>query len=290
VTTLVLQLALGLQPPWKMHFQQGRERYAAGDYAAALSAFEQSYQQEPLPAVWVNIAQCLRALGRNDEAARAFRRFLDSRWGSSQVRAEVWEALDDLSAKPAPARAPRDPVALERFRRGRLLYDRGDYEHALIEFRAGYLAAPTPAMIVNIGQCLRKLDRLPEAAAAYQSFLAQRSGDPQVRAEVWEALDEVLRELDRRMFKLAEASVQFRRILRDGGGTPELRARIAAVRKEVLGGLVKIDELMARPIDVQALRIEEAAGEVAALEPRPLLRLYGRPRQHRRTSVHARAR
>ena len=290
MTTLVLMLVVGLQPPWKIHFQEGRDRYAAGDYTAALTAFRQSYQQEPLPAVWVNIAQCLRALGRSDEAAQAFRRFLDSHWGSPQVRAEVWEALDDLVTKPVPARATRDPLALERFRRGRLLYDRGDYEHALAEFRAGYLAAPTPAMIVNIGQCLRKLDRLPEAAAAYQSFLSQRSGDPQVRAEVWEALDEVQRELDHRMFKLAEASVQFRRFLRAGAGDPELRARVVAVREEVLGGLVKIDGLLDRPIDVQALRAPEPVFEIAREEPRPLLRIHGHPHKHRRRIAQARSR
>src|SRR5262249_19180720 len=113
VSTLLLLLVVGLEPTWKTHFQHGRERYAAGDYATALASFEHSSRPEPLPAVWVNIAQCLRRLGRTEEAARAFRRYLDSRWGTARVRAEVWEALDDLSAKPVPAlaQATRDPMA-----------------------------------------------------------------------------------------------------------------------------------------------------------------------------------
>ena len=288
MSALLFLLAIGHQPPWQIQFERGRAQYAAGDYEAALAAFEESYQLEPVPTMWVNIAQCLRALGRTDDAANAFRRFLDSRWGSSHVRAEVWEALDELAPRPRAETMVADRQAIARFQRGRRLYERGHYDEALVEFRAAYLISPLPEMIVNIGQCLRKLDRLPEAATAFQSFLGQPSGSREVRAEVWEALDEVQRELDTRMFRLAESSVLMQRFLREGEATPEFRARVADVRGEVLTGLLRMDELMARPINVQALRAGEPATETAREEPRPLLRIYGH--KHEKTLVRHHAR
>ena len=282
MSALLFLLAVGHQPPWQIQFEQGRAHYAAGDYEAALESFEQSYQLEPVPTMMVNIAQCLRALGRTDEAAGAFRRFLDSRWGNARVRAEVWEALDELAPRPNAEPMVADAAAIAHFQQGRRLYDRGEYASALAEFRAAYLITPLPAVIVDIGQCLRKLDRLPEAAAAFQSFLGQPSGNREVRAEVWEALDEVLRELDGRMFRLAESSVLMKKFLREAEATPELRERVADVRGEVLSGLVRIDELMARPIDVQALQFPPPALETAREEPRPLLRIHGHPHRHKK--------
>ncbi len=45
--------------------------------------------------------------------------------------------------------------------------------------QAGYAAQPSPAFLVNIGQCLRKLDRLDEAALA---FAASSTRTPARRA------------------------------------------------------------------------------------------------------------
>ena len=53
------------------HYRDGKLRYAAKDYDAALRAFRESYRLEPAPAMWINIGQCLRALGRDAEAIAA---------------------------------------------------------------------------------------------------------------------------------------------------------------------------------------------------------------------------
>jgi tetratricopeptide (TPR) repeat protein len=82
-------------------------------------------------------------------------------------------------------------AAAARFDRGSALYADGRYEDALAAFQSGYDAYPLRGFLVNIGQCLRKLDRLDEAADAWRRFLATRPSDPRLRAEVQEALDEV---------------------------------------------------------------------------------------------------
>jgi hypothetical protein len=67
--------------------------------------FETSYRLVPAPVLWVNIAQCLRRLGRAREAVDAYRRFLASRSGDAKLRAEIFEAVDELA--PAASRRSR---------------------------------------------------------------------------------------------------------------------------------------------------------------------------------------
>src|SRR4051794_32268698 len=84
-------------------FRAGMTRYQSADAAGALTLFQASYRLVPTPLLLVDMGQCLRRLGRNDEAARAYRQFLESRSGSARERAEVFEALDELDGRaPLP--------------------------------------------------------------------------------------------------------------------------------------------------------------------------------------------
>jgi hypothetical protein len=94
---------------------------------------------------------------------------------------------------PAAARGVDKRAAAIHFQRGRALFEVADWPAALDEFNAGYAAYPLPGFLVNIGQCLRKLDRLDEATAAFQRFL-DAGGDPRLRAEVQEALSQMAEE------------------------------------------------------------------------------------------------
>jgi hypothetical protein len=99
---------------------------------------------------------------------------------------------------PAQARGGIDKrAAAGHFQRGRALFEAGSFATALDEFNAGYEAYPLPGFLVNIGQCLRKLDRLDEASDAFQRFLGA-GGDPRLRAEVQEAISEIAEERARR--------------------------------------------------------------------------------------------
>jgi tetratricopeptide (TPR) repeat protein len=93
-----------------------------------------------------------------------------------------------LPARPAHAVDKR--AASVHFQRGRALFEAANWPAALEEFNAGYDAFPLPGFLVNIGQCLRKLDRPDEASVAFQQFLDTGS-DPRLRAEVQEALAEI---------------------------------------------------------------------------------------------------
>ncbi|MDB4968831.1 MAG: hypothetical protein JWN44_4520 [Myxococcales bacterium] len=157
-------------------------------------------------------------------------------------------ALLVAAAAPAAARTTRGPDARERaavhWKAGSNNYAAGDYVVALAEFQAGYAAHPSPAFLVNIGQCLRKLDRLDEAAMAFRSFLDSRTGSPATRLDVWDALEDVLAELTRRVDSLAESAALFRAYLSTHDGDTALRAETARTLAELLRELVRIDDTL----------------------------------------------
>lgn len=81
------------------HFQKGRAFFDAGSYAAALDEFQAGYDAFPLAGFLVNIGQCQRKLDRLDDAASSFQHYLDSDATDPKLRAEVQDALAEISAE-----------------------------------------------------------------------------------------------------------------------------------------------------------------------------------------------
>ncbi len=161
-------------------------------------------------------------------------------------------ALASLLAVAAPALAHTTRVGDARarasvhWRSGSAEYAAGRWATALAEFEAGYAAHPSPAFLVNIGQCLRKLDRLDEAALAYRRFLDARTGSPATRLDVWDALEDVTAELNRRVDALAESAALFGAYAQTPGDDAALRTRAQAARDEILRTLVAIDDRLSQ--------------------------------------------
>jgi tetratricopeptide (TPR) repeat protein len=229
-------------------FRAGMTRYESNDAAGALTLFQASYRLTPAPMLLVDIAQCQRKLGRKDEAARAYREFLESRSGTARVRAEVFEALDELDGHTPANVTEASPDGRARsaalFQRGRARYQAGEYALALEAFRLAREEYPAPDLWVNIAQCLRKLDRPEEAVLAYHRFLKTSDAPRPLRLEVWEALDESLRELDARLYKLAESAALLERLLASHQIDPSLRPSAEATVRQIRESLMQIEEAL----------------------------------------------
>ena len=63
-------------PEARRKFQEGIALVAEGAYAAALSAFEDSYRLHPRPSTLFNVGMCLKEIGRHADALEAFEVFL----------------------------------------------------------------------------------------------------------------------------------------------------------------------------------------------------------------------
>ena len=81
------------------HFQKGRVLFDESNWSAALEEFSAGYDAFPLPGFLVNIGQCQRKLDRLDDASASFQRFLDSDVADPKLRAEVQEALSEISTE-----------------------------------------------------------------------------------------------------------------------------------------------------------------------------------------------
>lgn len=87
----------------KALFQRGQTAYNAGDFAKAISLYQEAYALKPLPGFLFNIAQGFRQLGNYERAQFFFSRFVDTaspkdpNLGTAQaLLAEVKQKQEDL--------------------------------------------------------------------------------------------------------------------------------------------------------------------------------------------------
>jgi hypothetical protein len=91
--------------------ETGSELYAAGNYPAALHAFQRAYALIAEPNLLFNIAGCHERLGQRRQAIEYYRWFLDSPSGNPEGRRRAIEALSRLDSTPPPAPAAPPPAA-----------------------------------------------------------------------------------------------------------------------------------------------------------------------------------
>jgi tetratricopeptide (TPR) repeat protein len=102
--------------------EEGARRYAAQDYAGALSRFQAAFALEQDPNLFFNIASCHRGLGDLRAAIENYRAFLESPGANPNGREPARQAIIELEAELAAqvaakrsaqsvASAPRPPAA-----------------------------------------------------------------------------------------------------------------------------------------------------------------------------------
>ena len=113
-----------------------------------------------------------------------------------RVRPVTLLAVIALGAGSAWAQS-EDPVARAKthFEAGRALYELGNYTEAAREFAAGYELVPKPQFLLNLGQCYRKLDQLPQARDMYRRYLSEAPASDPERPQAEQILGEIDRQL-----------------------------------------------------------------------------------------------
>jgi hypothetical protein len=92
-------------------FSRGVQRYEAGDYEAALEAFQEAYRLAPHPSVRVNMANAYEQLDRPLEAIFHFERFLaEAEQVRPEQRREVETALARLRGRVAEVTIQVEPA------------------------------------------------------------------------------------------------------------------------------------------------------------------------------------
>jgi tetratricopeptide (TPR) repeat protein len=110
----------------------------------------------------------------------------------------VTVALGALAATAARADSAK---ATAYFEKGTRLYQVGEYERALVEFKAGHVEEPDPSFLFNIAQCHRQMGQPKEAITFYKRFLSL-SPDTPMRGDV----ERKIKELEEESRKQAEVA------------------------------------------------------------------------------------
>lgn len=90
----------------------------------------------------------------------------------------VLAAADAVSAQPALSSSD----AQAHMDAGLALYDRGDYDAAIVQLEAAYRLDPAPPLVFAIAQAKRLAGHCDEALPMYEHYLATQPGPAQVRA------------------------------------------------------------------------------------------------------------
>ncbi len=108
-------------------------------------------------------------------------------WKQSMVRrmgGVIVAAFCVSLALPAQAGESDKTIARAHYETATRLYEVREYEEALKEYKAAYVAKPDAAFLFNIGQCYRKLDKNAEALDFFQQFLKKSPPDDPNRTQV----------------------------------------------------------------------------------------------------------
>lgn len=84
------------------------------------------------------------------------------------------------------------PEAIQHFTKGNALYDAGDFEEAVKEYKAGMLAEPSAVFNYNLGQSYRQLGDYGQATYHYRRYLNSGLATPEER----EGIEAVIKKMD----------------------------------------------------------------------------------------------
>lgn len=105
-----------------------------------------------------------------------------------------------LGDRALPTAHAQSNDAAEHFRRGKELYDEGDFQASLIEFKRAYGKAPDFRVLFNIGQVQYQLGDYASAKETLEQYLSE--GGDQIQADRREAVQNDIARLAKRVATL----------------------------------------------------------------------------------------
>lgn len=154
-----------------------KQAFDDNDFEAALRNFYYSYVMSPTPVVLYNIAATLERLKRHHEAAVMFARYLQTLEASEDPKqATHQKGIRDRIEKNRQSAGDGATIApLDDAKRanaaGKYAFEHKDYETAIAQFLRGYVLAPNPPLMFNLGVALEATSQFQVAAAVFDRYL-----------------------------------------------------------------------------------------------------------------------
>ncbi|HEX8137047.1 MAG TPA: tetratricopeptide repeat protein [Pyrinomonadaceae bacterium] len=174
--------------------RRGNERYARGEYEAAIRQYRQVGEgnREAYAQALYNIGVCYFELNRTEDAIRMYRRAIEARGGLYPKALYALGVALEISGRPEEAKeAYRQTIAasddnytearlaVAHYRLALVLGREGDYEGAATLFREALVRSKQkfPAAHNNLGVMLALSGRVAEAEQEFELALRQASVD-----------------------------------------------------------------------------------------------------------------
>ncbi|MEG4395682.1 CHAT domain-containing tetratricopeptide repeat protein [Microcoleus sp. BROC3] len=160
-------------------YNQGRERYYAGDLGEAIAAFEKALEIDPkYHLAWNGLGATLNGLGRNSEAIAAFEKALEIDPKNDLAWNGLGNALNNLGRNSEAIAAFEKALEIDpKFHYawnglGNVLRDLGHYSEAIAAYEKALEIDPKYHLAWNgLGNALNDLGRRGEAIAAFDKAL-----------------------------------------------------------------------------------------------------------------------
>lgn len=186
------------------HADAARTFYREGKYLEALEEFRKAYAISPTPALTYNIARSHERLSQWQEAMQMYERYAKEA-PDARDRAEALEKVELLKKKLGGDAGTPEGNYQARIDAGRKAYSRGDYEGAIVEFKAAFDIKPSGGALYNIAKSYEKMARYEEAIDYFTQYLDL---DPNVsdRGDVEETIKRLKKTLKEKFQELAVSS------------------------------------------------------------------------------------
>jgi hypothetical protein len=167
-----------------------------------------------------------------------------------------------VAAQPAPDKKPSadKKTASELYDDGNKQFEAGKYIQALAFFKEAYSLLPNPKIQLNIAVTLNKLNRIADAANAFQHYIDLPDADPSMKPEIEKALVDMDKKLGTLEITVTppDAEVQINlgewlpaaevKLYRISEGKFEVRARKEGYTPDTKSAQIRAGEKAAVPI------------------------------------------
>jgi Flp pilus assembly protein TadD len=168
-------------------FRLGSAAFAAGNFAAARTSYEQALTQRPDDAETLNnLGLTLERLGQKADAVNRFERALSLVPEKSAYHFNLAHALGDLGQWDRAIAEYRDASRLfptdyaTQYNLAMALHKRGDDKAAIAEFQKAIALAPgEPSFHLSLGISLEQVGRVAEAFREYRTYLEMEPAAPE---------------------------------------------------------------------------------------------------------------
>jgi TolA-binding protein len=144
-------------------YDEANRLYRAGEYAAALAAYDKAEAMLSTPEITYGRARCLHMLGKLPEAAAAYEKFLvdaPTHSGAPKARGYLEDALGTMGARA---------LDVGDYEHAREIFERALALHAVIDPKAA--DAATGVLLVGLGESLAGLGDKDAAIAMFDKAL-----------------------------------------------------------------------------------------------------------------------